>query len=121
MKDSLKYLKKVKKLFGIYGSEERKYFKDLSLKVDDYTAENPNAVFADYVDNFGEPKEILVLYYQYTDTDLLAKRISLRKYLNIFLIIILIFFIILSALLFKEHIEAKNSYIDREEVIIQEN
>jgi hypothetical protein len=115
-----KYMKKVRKLFQLISKSERAYLKDLEKRVNDYSEDFPNAVYSDYVDHFGEPKEILILYYEHTDIDKLVKYITFRKYIMAILAVITICSISVSAMFYKSYLEGKDSYINREVIEIIE-
>lgn len=119
MSNGIKYIKNVKKLFELSNKKERNYLNDLKKRVADYSEDFPKADYTDYVEHFGEPKDILILYYEHTDTDLLIKRIQLRKYLILTLIIITIISSIITTIISISYLDGKNSYINREEVIIE--
>ena len=121
MNNKIKYIKNVKKLFELSSKDERSYLEDLKNRVMDFSEDFPLADYNDYVEHFGDPKDILILYYEHTDTDMLIRRIKVRKYLILILTIITVFSVFMSILLFRSYLDGKNSYIDREEVIIEES
>jgi len=115
------YIKNVRKLFELSSKHERLYLKDLRNRLIDYSEKFTDATYSDYIEHFGEPKDILISYYEYTNTDLLIKRIKIRKYLVSILIIMTILSLIFSTIIFINYLEGRQSYIDREEVLIVEN
>jgi hypothetical protein len=118
--NSQKYLANVKKLFQLTNKSERAYLNDLKRRVYDYAEDFPEAVYVDYIDHFGDPKDNLISFYEHTDINKLIKYISFRKLFVLILTIITIISIFISITVYTSFEEGKNSYIDREEIEIVE-
>ena len=121
MNDDKKYMNDVKKLFELTSKSERLYLKDLGNRIIDYSENFPKSTYFDYIDHFGEPKEILISYYEHTNTETLIRRIKVRKSLITILLIVIVFLLIFSTVIYLSYSEGKESYIDREQVIIDDD
>ena len=98
MKDSKRYLNNLRRLFPIYGKNERQFIKGIENEIkglDDYSYEN-------IVEEIGEPTDIISTYYQEVDTQYLLKKLNYKKLIKLCCIIITV--AILAASLWRVHI-----------------
>ncbi len=117
------YFKQIKLLLPIYGKEEKVFINDLKKAVDAYVEEHPDCTYADILERFEEPAEVVYNYIASLDQHALCKRISLRKTIKRAIIIVVIAavatFAVRIFLHYASYIEGKESYINREVIIIR--
>lgn len=103
---------------------EKQYVDEYISSVNEFCTEFPNANYDDIVENFGEPRNVVVAYLKECDENYLLKNINLRniikKTMSSIVIIILCVALVAIYLLYKGYNDAKDSYISREEVFIEE-
>lgn len=118
------YKNNILSLMPLKTKKEKNYVKDYMVSVNEFCMEFPNANYDDIVENFGEPKSVVVAYLKECDENYLLKNINFRniikKTMSSIVIIILCIALVATYLLYKGYNDAKDSYISREEVFIEE-
>lgn len=119
-----KYLKNCKKLFPIYGKDERQYIERLESHIREYQTEHENCTYEDLVTQFGSPTEVVSSYYRSTNYHDLLKKVNFVRRTRIFIVIIISAVIIFlgykSYELYQDYLRAKDeSTIYVEDVIIE--
>lgn len=119
-----KYLKNCKKLFPIYGKDERQYIERLENHIREYQTEHENCTYEDLVTQFGSPTEVVSSYYRSTNYHDLLKKINFVRRTRIFIVTIISAVIMFlgykSYELYQEYLRAKDeSTIYVEDVIIE--
>lgn len=114
------YLKRVKKEFKFLGKEEKKYLKNLVYQIENY-GQKDNLSYEQYVARFGEPKEILISFYENSEITDLEKKFQIKRHI----IIIVITVVCIVALLFilfllLSYLDARSSNINNLEIKIEE-
>lgn len=127
MKDNTwvrQYKKNILSIMPLKSKIEKEYVDEYISSVNEFCTEFPNADYDDIVENFGEPKNVVVAYLKECDENYLLKNINFRniikKTMSSIVIIILCVTLVATYLLYKGYNDAKDSYIDREEVFIEE-
>lgn len=120
---SKEYVNKVKMLFPVMGNSERQYLKNLKNSVED-CCENKEPDSMDLLyQEFGTPEDVVNSYFNSSDTDYIISRIKRTRFikgvLGVILLIILAFFITLSAILWKEHKIIESQQIFFEETTME--
>jgi hypothetical protein len=116
------YFKTVKMLLPINSNEEKLFIENLQRNVAEFLSENPDSTYPEMIGRFGEPAEAVSEYLQGADIEYLTKRISsarlIRRCAFIALAVLMITTILFSVFWYVSHQKAANSFIDREEVVI---
>lgn len=118
------YKNNILSLMPLKTKKEKNYVKDYMVSVNEFCMEFPNANYDDIIENFGEPKSVVVAYLKECDENYLLKKINTRnivkKAAGSIIVIICCLSLISTYLLYKGYQEARESYITREEVFIEE-
>ena len=105
--------------------KEKFYLNELKKHLNEYLDDHPQCSYDDIVQQFGEPKDIVVNYIQNSDENNLIKRMKLKsiiqKFLIFFSVICTILAIFFSVLWYDYIQEQKNSIIYEIETTITEN
>ena len=104
------YKNNILSLMPLKTKKEKNYVNDYMVSVNEFCMEFPDANYDDIVENFGEPKSVVVAYLKECDENYLLKKINTRNIVKK----------ISTYLLYKGYQEARESYITREEVFIEE-
>ena len=118
MTERKRYLKNVKKEFQFLGNSEKKYLKNLELQIINY-ADNNDVTYDQLTNRFGEPKEIVLSYYENVENADLLKKIKWKKIITIILIIVIIIAILAIITFIFTYIDSQSQNIDNTEVIIE--
>lgn len=76
------FLHSVRQSMPKLGKQEKRFFSDFSLSVNEYVSTNPNCTYDDLIRQFGTPKDIAITYYSNMDSDIylnILKRSRLIK------------------------------------------
>ena len=102
------YISSVKALFPICRKEERHYLERLRQNLTDYCEDVSVSSIDMLYDAFGSPQDAVHSYYSMMDIHQLVSLIHIKKIICLFctalLIVILVFFIYLSTILYSEHL-----------------
>lgn len=109
------YLHKIKRGLVYIGVNEMRYLKSFKKKIIDELGES--ASYNELVYKYGEPSEIAEIYLEREGVQSLNKK---RNTWLILSIISLFSIILILSLLFKSYWDGKQSYIDKETIIIKE-
>lgn len=121
-KNSIKYLKDVKSLLPVFQKEEKLFFERFKQTIEKETNQS-TMTYQDCIEKFGEPKDVIINYYDEMDSEKLLKRIR-NQYLIKRIIYILIFSImfvsfVACGLLYKSYLEVKEIHVTESETIIE--
>lgn len=122
-KDAQKYYKKIYNTFPEHTVEEKNFLQQLENYIKKYDALHPDTHYEQYIEQFGEPQEIVASYYKRIDNTLVIEKMKARKLIKRFSIILLVSFVIfmlwISYLRFKEYqvVKESPSYYYYEETI----
>lgn len=109
MRNGKIYYKNVKKLMPLYGKREKEFLKSLEERLEVLK----DCGYDNIVEELGEPKDMISTYYQNIDNDDLLKKVSIRKFIKVSIVILLIVvsvFCCYKAYIFqKEYDEIQNS------------
>jgi hypothetical protein len=122
--DSKRYFKEIKSLFPVYGKEEKLFLANLMSDAEEYIASNSECDYAQFILEFGEPKTIVSQYIADADSAHLSKQIRTARIVKICAAIVAAA-VICTALInvviaYVSFIEARDSYIAREVIVINE-
>ena len=121
--DIKQYLKQIRNLLPLYRKEERLFLSQLKNAVEDFVEENSGCTFDDIAQRFEEPQTVVYNYLSALDPAELCKKVSLRRYVQRGIIVLLLLVTILTgfrmALFYNAYLEAKSSIIYSEETIIE--
>ena len=74
-----RYLRDVRKAMPIYVVSSRKVVKQISLLVDEYVQEHPDAEYAEIVSRFGEPSGIVETYFDTLNPSEIAGQMNIKR------------------------------------------
>lgn len=116
------YLKQIKLLLPIKRKEEKAFLQQLQSAVEEFVDDNPNCTMEDIIERFEDPQTVVYNYISTIDPQKLCKGISIRKYIQRGIIIILLLATLFTAyrmiLFYDVYLEAKNTNIVTEETVI---
>lgn len=116
MDDKRTYLKEVKNNIYVIGKSERRYLKHLAKEINHM----PHASYEALTEEFGTPKEIAESFLDEYDPSIIRKKVRNRKIVNITMTMISVAIVVMLILLYIDYKEGHDSYIEREETIIEE-
>ena len=123
MNDSKRYLKKIRAILPVWGSYEKRFYKDIQSNVTEFCITNPDYTYADLEHEFNSPEEIVSQYLTNIDPDYLSRKLSFAKYVKVvctFLIsAIMIAFISWNIFLYNAHHEFTETMPTIEETTIE--
>lgn len=116
------YLKQIKLLLPIKRKEEKAFLQQLQSAVEEFVEDNPNCTMEDIIERFEDPQTVVHNYISTIDPQKLCKGISIRKYIQRGIIIILLLATLFTAyrmiLFYDVYLEAKNAIAVTEETVI---
>ena len=83
MNDSKRYLKKIRALLPVWGSYEKRFYKDIQSNVTEFCNAHPDYTYADLVHEFNSPEENVSQYLTNIDPDYLSNKLSFKKYIKV--------------------------------------
>ena len=86
MNNIKKYIKNIWTIMPMHTKKEKFYVSELKKHLNEYLDDHPQCSYDDIVQQFGEPKDIVVEYIQSSDENDLIKRMKLKTILQKFLI-----------------------------------
>lgn len=109
-KDAKKYFKECKSLFPSFGKEEKNFLNKIKNNIE---FDNSSFNYEEITERLGEPKDIVISYYEEKDSMYLIKKARitqlLRKFLFILLVTIIIFLGFKAYIYQQEYNEIKDS------------
>lgn len=120
-----KYFNDIKTLLPIKSSQEKEYLIKISKNLDEYSYDNPNSTYDDYVEKFGTAKDMVVAYLDNCNEDYLISKLRVRNIFVKAITIITVFSVLISIyflyILQENYNIAKQEHIsDSETTIIEE-
>ena len=82
MNTTKKYLRNVRSSFPVFRKNERRFFDEFKLTVDEYKALYPECSMDDLNKKFGTPKEIVIDYFNNMDSEKYLSTIHKNKHSN---------------------------------------
>ena len=86
MNNIKKYIKNIWAIMPMHTKKEKFYLNELKKHLNEYLDDHPQCSYDDIVQQFGEPKDIVVNYIQNSDENDLIKRMKLKSIIQKFLI-----------------------------------
>lgn len=83
MNDSKRYFKKIRALLPVWGSYEKRFYKDIQSNVTEFCNAHPDYTYADLVHEFNSPEENVSHYLTNIDPDYLSNKLSFKKYIKV--------------------------------------
>ena len=125
MNATKKYLRNVRSSFPVFRKNERQFFDEFKLTVDEYKALYPECSMDDLNKKFGTPKEIVIDYFNNMDSEKYLSTMRKSLYIKISivttLVLFIIFFFLQTYLLFQARNNFEKSMIKTEEITINQN
>ncbi len=125
MNATKKYLRNVRSSFPVFRKNERQFFDEFKLTVDEYKALYPECSMDDLNKKFGTPKEIVIDYFNNMDSEKYLSTMRKSLYIKISivttLVLFIIFFFLQTYLLFQARNNFEKSMIKTEEITIIQN
>ena len=115
MNNIKKYIKNIWTIMPMHTKKEKFYLNELKKHLNEYLDDHPQCSYDDIVQQFGEPKDIVVNYIQ------MKLKSIIQKFLIFFSVICTILAIFFSVLWYDYIQEQKNSIIYEIETTITEN
>ena len=78
MNNIKKYIKNIWTIMPMHTKKEKFYVSELKKHLNEYLDDHPQCSYDDIVQQFGEPKDIVVEYIQSSDENDLIKRMKLK-------------------------------------------
>ena len=120
MNDSKRYLKKIRAILPVWGSYEKRFYKDIRSNVTEFCMAHPDYT---YSDEFTSPEEIVSHYLTSIDPDYLSRKLSFAKYVKatctVLISAILIAFLIWNIVLYNARQEFINALPANEDTTIE--
>ena len=118
-----KYLKEVRDLFPAYKNEEDVFYKKLENNILNEMYYEKRT-YKDCVERFGNPRDIVIDFYDEMEAEYLLKRIkkvnAIKLITKIFITCLIIVSIIWIYIVYKDYTESKKYRIDSYEEVIEE-
>lgn len=73
------YYKDISTLLPIRGSNEKRYLNDFKKTLNEFSDEMPNASYEDIINEFGEPKDVVISYLNNCNEDYLINKLKIRS------------------------------------------
>ncbi len=80
MNDATKYIRAVKRSFTNFHKGEKHFYADLCSNVTDYAANHPTCTYEDLENHFGNPKDIVIDYYNTMEQDVYSMHVMKIRY-----------------------------------------
>lgn len=113
-----KYIKEIKKNLVYIGRKEKEYLKTLENEIDQF--KEIETTYEDIIERFGTPKEIADSYMMEYDEGILKRKVRTKGILISFFIVFIMGTVFVCMLRYIDFKKAEESFINREEVIIEE-
>lgn len=121
-KQALYYYNQIKKMFPLHQKEEKQFLESLKQMLHSYSKNHPQASYEDYIHIFGEPYVIISAYYEHIESEYIIEQMKIKKtiqrILSIFLIIIIILGLYLTAIYFQKQKNVQDNQIFTEKYTI---
>ena len=91
------YIKQIKALFPVMGKKEKEYIRKVEQQIKETLPEMPSYTLEDLYEKIGDPKKVVWEYYNLVDPSQFKKRISNRKYIRSFVVVLLAAVVILES------------------------
>lgn len=125
MNNIKKYIKNIWTIMPMHTKKEKFYLNELKKHLNEYVDDHPQCSYDDIVQQFGDPKDIVVDYIQNSNENELIKRMKLKSIIQRFLIFFSVICTILAiwiGILWYDYIQdQKNSIIYEIETTITEH
>lgn len=82
MNDSKRYLKKIRAILPVWGSYEKRFYKDIRSNVTEFCMAHPDYTYSDLEHELTSPEEIVSHYLTSIDPDYLSRKLSFAKYVK---------------------------------------
>ncbi len=117
-----KYLEDLQLTFPSYTKDEKQFYKRLKSNIETETS-NYDFTYCDCIERFGDPKDIVIDFYEEMDSDHLLNRLRkidiIKKGVFVFITCTLVLSLFLFILIYIEYCHAKESRIDHVDEIIE--
>jgi len=118
------YYRNIKRCFPVFNASEKRYLTGIQTLIEEFTFENPDFTSEALYQEIGEPKDIVSKYLLDIDAATLHKSLNRTRHIRIAAITIVSIFLITALIKFgleyRTYLEAKEAYINREIIIIEE-
>ena len=123
MNDSKRYLKKIRAILPVWGSYEKRFYKDIRSNVTEFCMAHPDYTYSDLEHEFTSPEEIVSHHLTSIDPDYLSRKLSFAKYVKAtctgLISAILIAFLIWNIVLYNARQEFINALPANEDTTIE--
>lgn len=118
-KQCKEYIKEVKSMFPVKGTQERKYIKNLNKDITDYCEEANTTTKDELYENYGNPIDIVSEYFSATGTSYVIKKIRFGKYIKALIAVIIALALIVSSIYCVFWYENHQMYLRQEMVDVE--
>lgn len=119
-----RYSGEIKVLFPVYGKAEKDFLKQLVVRINEFSNDNEEAEYEDYLEEFGMPKEIVSAYYESIEFEYLLHKMKVRNMIKKAVFIIMTILTLLCiwffCLFYIGYIDSNDSIITHKEITITE-
>ena len=123
MNDSKRYLKKIRAILPVWGSYEKRFYKDIRSNVTEFCMAHPDYTYSDLEHEFTSPEEIVSHYLTSIDPVYLSRKLSFAKSVKsscaVLISAILIAFLIWNIVLYNARQEFINALPANEDTTIE--
>ena len=117
------YRKNIQMMLPIYEKKEKEYLDGLFNNIKDYLEDNPDMTQEQFLEKFGSPADVAATYISCADNDYLLKKLQknriLKKGICSILLLLIIFSILISSIMYATYLDAKNHNIHSIETTIE--
>lgn len=119
-----RYSGEIKVLFPVYGKAEKDFLKQLVVRINEFSNDNEEAEYEDYLEEFGMPKEIVSAYYESIEFEYLLHKMKVRNMIKKAVFIIMTLLVLTCVWLFTwtylSYKESTNSVIKDIDTVVKE-
>ncbi|MEG0275576.1 MAG: DUF6120 family protein [Coprobacillus sp.] len=120
-KVSRQFYNKIHRLFPLLGNEEKQFLNKFKEHLEIYETKYPSQTYDDYLEYFGNPKDIISTYYEHIESEYIVTHMKSRKIIKYLSITFICVFIAVSIALvffrYKEYQLSKENQYFYTEVI----
>lgn len=121
-KETKRYLRDTRLAFPVFRKDEKRFFSDFKDTISEYESQHPECSKEELIDAYGTPKEVVTEYFCNMDPENYMTLMKRSHYLKIItvtaLILLLVSFLIETALTIQAQKMFRENMIDKEQTII---
>ena len=111
LNDRDRYIEEIEEAFQAQTEKEKEYIELLIRRIFDYSNDHDCASYEDYIEFFGSPNEIVLAYFENTNTKESIRKTKKQPWLKLIYFVVIVCIIIYSFFAFASFLEGRNHYI----------